>query len=48
MGAGHDAGSAADALEDAGCTDADILAYFRNGGEHVSGCCVLDLLLGKA
>ena len=38
----------ADALEDAGCTDADILAHCRGGGEHVRGCWVVDLLLGKA
>jgi hypothetical protein len=37
----------ADALEDAGCTDALILAHCRNGGEHVRGCWVVDLLLGK-
>jgi len=37
----------ADALEDAGCTDADILAHCRGGGEHVRGCWVVDLLLGK-
>ena len=37
----------ADALEDAGCTDADILTHCRSGGEHVRGCWALDLLLGK-
>jgi hypothetical protein len=37
----------ADALEEAGCTDADILAHCRGGGEHVRGCWVVDLLLGK-
>ena len=37
----------ADALEDAGCDNADILAHCRNGGEHVRGCWVVDLLLGK-
>jgi hypothetical protein len=37
----------ADALEDAGCTNADILAHCRSGGEHVRGCWVVDLLLGK-
>jgi hypothetical protein len=35
------------ALEEAGCTDADILAHCREGGEHVRGCWVVDLLLGK-
>ncbi len=38
----------ADALEDAGCTDADMLTHCRGGGEHVRGCWVVDLLLGKA
>ena len=37
----------ADALEDAGCTDADILAHCRSGGVHVRGCWAVDLLLGK-
>ena len=38
----------ADALEDAGCTDADILGHCRTPGEHVRGCWVVDLLLGKS
>ena len=38
----------ADALEDSGCTDAGVLSHCRNGGEHVRGCWVVDLLLGKA
>jgi hypothetical protein len=37
----------ADALEDAGCTDAGILEHCRGPGPHVRGCWVLDLLLGK-
>jgi hypothetical protein len=37
----------ADALEEAGCTDADILAHCRGPGPHVRGCWVVDLLLGK-
>jgi hypothetical protein len=37
----------ADALEDAGSDNADILAHCRGGGEHVRGCWVVDLLLGK-
>jgi hypothetical protein len=37
----------ADALEDAGCTDAAILDHCRRPGEHVRGCWVVDLLLGK-
>jgi hypothetical protein len=37
----------ADALEEAGCTDADILNHCRQPGEHVRGCWVADLVLGK-
>jgi hypothetical protein len=37
----------ADALEEAGCTDAAILDHCRQPGEHVRGCWVVDLLLGK-
>jgi hypothetical protein len=37
----------ADALEDAGCDDADILRHCREPGRHVRGCWLLDLLLGK-
>jgi hypothetical protein len=37
----------ADALEEAGCTDAAILAHCREPGPHVRGCWVVDLLLGK-
>jgi hypothetical protein len=37
----------ADALEEAGCRDAEILGHCRSGGEHVRGCWVVDLLLGK-
>ncbi len=37
----------ADALEDAGCTEAEILAHSRGPGPHVRGCWVVDLLLGK-
>jgi hypothetical protein len=38
----------ADALEEAGCDNVDILAHCRGGGEHVRGCWVVDLLLGKS
>jgi hypothetical protein len=38
----------ADALEEAGCDNADILAHCRQPGPHVRGCWVVDLLLGKA
>jgi hypothetical protein len=37
----------ADALEDAGCTSADVLAHLRSPGPHVRGCWALDLILGK-
>jgi hypothetical protein len=38
----------ADALEDAGCTDADILGHCRGEGPHVRGCWVVDLLLSRS
>jgi hypothetical protein len=37
----------ADALEEAGCTNPDILQHCRTQGEHVRGCWVVDLVLGK-
>jgi hypothetical protein len=37
----------ADALEDAGCGEADLLAHLRGPGPHVRGCWALDLILGK-
>ena len=36
----------ADALEDAGCANADILGHLRSPGPHVRGCWVVDLCLG--
>jgi hypothetical protein len=36
-----------DALEEAGCTNPDILNHCRRPGPHVRGCWVVDLLLGK-
>ncbi len=37
----------ADALEDAGCTNAELLGHLRGPGPHARGCRALDLLLGK-
>jgi hypothetical protein len=37
----------ADALEDAGCTDPELLGHLRSPGPHFRGCRALDLLLGK-
>jgi hypothetical protein len=37
----------ADALEDAGCADADLLGHLRGPGPHVRGCWALDALLAK-
>ena len=37
----------ADALEDAGCTDADLLGHLRGPGPHVRGCWAVDLILAK-
>ena len=36
----------ADALEEAGCDNADILTHCRGSGPHVRGCWVLDLVSG--
>jgi hypothetical protein len=38
----------ADALEDAGCSDAGLLGHLRGPGPHARGCWALDLLLGKS
>jgi hypothetical protein len=37
----------ADALEEAGCTDAELLAHCRGPGPHARGCWALDLVLGR-
>jgi hypothetical protein len=37
----------ADALEDARCTDPNILEHCRGSGPHARGCWVIDLLLSK-
>jgi hypothetical protein len=40
-------GILADALEDAACTEAEILNHLRGPGPHVRGCWCLELLLAK-
>jgi hypothetical protein len=37
----------ADALEDAGCDDRDLLDHCRHGTTHARGCWALDLVLGR-
>jgi hypothetical protein len=37
----------ADALQEAGCEVPAILDHCRQPGEHVRGCWVVDLVLGK-
>jgi hypothetical protein len=37
----------ADALQAAGCDNADVLGHCRGPGPHVRGCWVTDLVLGK-
>jgi hypothetical protein len=38
----------ADALDEAGCVDAEILGHCRSEGDHVRGCWVVDAVLGLA
>lgn len=38
----------ADALEEAGCTTADVLGHCRGPGPHARGCWPVDLVLGKS
>jgi hypothetical protein len=35
-------------LEQAGCTEAEVVAHCREPEQHVRGCWVLDMILGKA
>lgn len=37
----------ADALEESGCCDVEILTHLRGTGPHTRGCWVVDMLLGK-
>jgi hypothetical protein len=37
----------ADALEESGCNQQDVLTHLRSGGEHVRGCWALDLVTGR-
>jgi hypothetical protein len=36
-----------DALEEAGCSNAELLTHLRSPGPHVLGCWALDLILGE-
>jgi hypothetical protein len=38
----------ADALQDAGCENEDVLTHCRGPGPHARGCWVVDLVLGKS
>jgi hypothetical protein len=38
----------ADALEDAGCTEAELLGHLRGRGPHVPGCWAVDSISGRA
>jgi hypothetical protein len=37
----------ADALQDAGCDNEEVLSHCRGAGPHVRGCWVVDLVVGK-
>jgi hypothetical protein len=37
----------ADALEENGCTEAEVLEHLRGPGPHVRGCWAVDLILGR-
>jgi hypothetical protein len=44
----HDLPILADALEEAGCADEEMLEHCREPGEHARGCWVVDAILGKS
>jgi hypothetical protein len=44
----HELPVLADALEDAGCIDEEMLEHCREPGEHARGCWVVDAILGKS
>jgi hypothetical protein len=37
----------ADAVEESGCMDAEVLAHLRDGGRHYRGCWAVDAILGR-
>jgi hypothetical protein len=37
----------ADMLEEAGCSDPQLLGHLRSPGPHVRGCFAVDALLGR-
>ena len=37
----------AKAIQEAGCTNEDILSHLRDAGPHYRGCWVVDRILGK-
>jgi hypothetical protein len=43
----HELPVLADALEEAGCADADLIGHLRGRGPHTLGCWALDLILAK-
>jgi hypothetical protein len=38
----------ADALEEVGCTESELLEHLRGAGPHVRGCWAVDLVLGRS
>jgi hypothetical protein len=38
----------ADALEEVGCTDREVLDHLHGPGQHIRGCWAVDLCLGRA